>query len=97
VKSQLSEAIAKASSTITAFPAKSSAMGSGIVRLTQRRAVKLAIESDQSVTQTARDLGVNKNTLHTWLAKTIFKVGSDSACVQQTMNMSWLSGYRQSA
>ncbi len=31
-------------------------------------AVKLAIESDQPVTKTAEDLGVNKNTLHTWIS-----------------------------
>ncbi|MFT5503076.1 MAG: transposase, partial [Gammaproteobacteria bacterium] len=30
-------------------------------------AVKLAIDSDQSVAQTARDIGVNENTLHTWI------------------------------
>lgn len=35
----------------------------------KERAVKLAVESDQSVAQTARDLGVNENTLHTWLSK----------------------------
>lgn len=32
-------------------------------------AVKLAVESDQSVAQTARDLGVNPNTLYTWVTK----------------------------
>jgi transposase len=32
-------------------------------------AVKLAIESDQSAAQTARDLGVNANTLYTWINK----------------------------
>jgi len=32
-------------------------------------AVKLAVESDQSVSQTARDLGVNVNTLYTWISK----------------------------
>jgi len=32
-------------------------------------AVKLAVESDQPVTQTARELGVNVNTLHTWISK----------------------------
>jgi len=32
-------------------------------------AVKLAVESDQSVAQTARDLGVNPNTLYTWITK----------------------------
>lgn len=32
-------------------------------------AVKLAVESDQSVAKTARDLGVNANTLYTWVTK----------------------------
>ena len=32
-------------------------------------AVKLAIDSDQSIAQTARDLGINENTLHTWINK----------------------------
>jgi transposase len=32
-------------------------------------AVNLAIESDQSVAKTARDLGVNANTLYTWITK----------------------------
>jgi len=32
-------------------------------------AVKLANESDQSVAQVAKDLGINVNTLHTWIAK----------------------------
>ena len=32
-------------------------------------AVKLAVESDQSIVQTARDLGVNPNTLYTWITK----------------------------
>ena len=32
-------------------------------------AVKLAVESDQSVAKTARDLGVNANTLYTWITK----------------------------
>ena len=31
--------------------------------------MKLAVESDQSIAQTARDLGVNENTLHTWIGK----------------------------
>jgi transposase len=35
----------------------------------KERAVKLAVESDQSMAQTARDLGVNENTLHTWIGK----------------------------
>ena len=32
-------------------------------------AVKLANESDKPVTQTADELGVNPNTLHTWIGK----------------------------
>lgn len=32
-------------------------------------AVKLAVETDQPVAQTARELGVNENTLHTWIRK----------------------------
>lgn len=35
----------------------------------KERAVKLAIESDQSIAQTARDLGVNENTMHNWISK----------------------------
>ena len=35
----------------------------------KERAVKLAIESDQPIAQTARDLGVNESTMHTWLSK----------------------------
>ncbi len=31
--------------------------------------VKLAIESDKPVAQTARDIVVNENTLHTWINK----------------------------
>lgn len=32
-------------------------------------AVKLANESDQPIAATARDLGINVNTLHTWIGK----------------------------
>jgi len=32
-------------------------------------AVKLAIESDQPISKTAEELGINKNTLHTWISK----------------------------
>jgi transposase len=35
----------------------------------KERAVKLAVESDQPIAQTARDLAVNENTLHTWIGK----------------------------
>jgi transposase len=35
----------------------------------KERAVKLAVESGQPTAQTARDVGVNENTLHTWIGK----------------------------
>ena len=35
----------------------------------KEHAVKLAVESEQSIAQTARDLGLNENTLHTWIGK----------------------------
>jgi len=35
----------------------------------KERAVKLAVESDQPIAQTARDLGVKENTGHTWSGK----------------------------
>ena len=35
----------------------------------KERAVKLAVESEQAIAQTARELGVNENTLHTWIGQ----------------------------
>jgi transposase len=35
----------------------------------KERAVKLAVESEQPIAQTARDLGVNENMFHTWIGK----------------------------
>ena len=35
----------------------------------KERAVKLAVASDQPIAQTARDLGVNENTLQTWIGQ----------------------------
>ena len=35
----------------------------------KERAVKLALESEQPIAQTARDLGVNESTMHTWISK----------------------------
>ncbi len=32
-------------------------------------AIKLALESEQPIAQTARGLGINVNTLHTWIRK----------------------------
>ena len=40
--------------------------------------VKLAVGSDQPVAQTARKLGVNVNTLHTWIMKFHGKQRGDS-------------------
>jgi transposase len=33
----------------------------------KERAVKLAVESGRPIAQTARDLGINENTFHTWM------------------------------
>ncbi len=44
-------------------------------------AVKLAVESDQSVAQTARDLAVNTNTLHTWINQYHRKPASTAGAV----------------
>ncbi len=35
----------------------------------KERAVQLAVESEQPIAQTARDLGVNANTLHPWIGQ----------------------------
>ena len=35
----------------------------------RQSAVKLAVESDQPISQIAKELGVNENTLHTWISK----------------------------
>lgn len=35
----------------------------------RQSAVKLAVESDEPISQTAKELGVNENTLHTWISK----------------------------
>ncbi len=44
-------------------------MGSSYSSEFKQDAVKLAVESEQSVAQTARDLGVNPNSLYTWISK----------------------------
>jgi transposase len=44
-------------------------------------AVKLAVESGQPVTQSARELGVNVNTLHTWISKLHDKQTSEASGV----------------
>ena len=45
--------------------------------------VKLAIESDQPIAQTARELGINPNTLHTWISK-YSKPGASQSVVSRT-------------
>jgi transposase len=35
----------------------------------KERAVQLAVETDQPMAQTARDLGVHEKTWHTWIGK----------------------------
>jgi len=35
----------------------------------KQSSAKLAVESNQSIVQTAKDLGINKTTLHGWVAK----------------------------
>lgn len=35
----------------------------------KQSSAKLAAESEQTVSQTAKDLGINGNTLHTWIKK----------------------------
>jgi transposase len=47
----------------------------------KERAVKLAVESEQPIAQTARDLGINENTLHTWIGK-YHRVGYQEKQVQ---------------
>ena len=42
--------------------------------------VRLAIESKNSIAQTARELGVNSNTLYTWITKS--KTGSSTKIVK---------------
>ncbi len=44
-------------------------MSSGYSTEFRQDAAKLAVESDQPVAKTARDLGVNPNTLYTWITK----------------------------
>lgn len=43
----------------------------------KQSSAKHAVESDQPVAQTARNLGINVNTLHGWVAKYAHKTPSD--------------------
>lgn len=49
----------------------------------KQSAVKLAIEGDKTAAQTARDLGVNENTLHTWINKYHRKPAQENTVVGQ--------------
>ena len=44
----------------------------------KRSSAQLAAESDQSISQTAKDLGINVNTLHGWVNKYIPKSTNQS-------------------
>ncbi|WP_260295999.1 transposase [Sedimenticola hydrogenitrophicus] len=46
-------------------------------------AVKLAVESDQPVTKIAEELGVNANTLHTWISKYHRPQKQKAGCVEE--------------
>ena len=48
-------------------------------------AVKLATESEQPVAQTAKELGVNPNTLYTWIGK--YSQPKEQATVQQNQHL----------
>ena len=49
-------------------------------------AVKLAVESDQPVSTTTKDLGVNAKTLHGWIGKFHQSKSSDKASTKQEHN-----------
>lgn len=49
----------------------------------KQAAVKLAVEGEKSVAQTARDLGINENTLHTWISKYHRKPVTASTVIDQ--------------
>ena len=49
-------------------------------------AVKLAVESDQPVSTTAKELGVNVNTLHTWIGKLHRPKGANKTSGKQEHN-----------
>ena len=45
----------------------------------RQSAVQLAVESDQPISLIAKELGVNENTLHTWISKYHKPVAADAA------------------
>jgi transposase len=48
----------------------------------RQSAVKLAVESDQPISQIAKELGVNENTLHTWISKYHKPATADAAAAE---------------
>ena len=50
-------------------------------------AVKLAAESDKPVAQTARDLGINENTLQPWIGKYTRPLRLTNLCVPTIIYM----------
>lgn len=47
-------------------------------------AVKLAIESTKPIAQTARELGINENTIHTWIRQ--YSKAKDTTSSMREMN-----------
>jgi transposase len=45
----------------------------------KQSSAKLALESEQSISETARNLGINPNTLHGWIKK-IWRASAKTHC-----------------
>jgi len=60
----------------------------------RKSSVKLAIDSDLPIAQTARDLGINPNTLHTWIKQHETEFSVKSTClfisVSRSAYYAWL-------
>jgi transposase len=48
----------------------------------KQSSAKLAAESDQPIAQTARDLGINENTLHGWIRKYASRLTSSKEIIE---------------
>ena len=51
-------------------------------------AVKLALSTDQSYADLARDLGVKYNTLHNWIYKSMNETKNTTKCLKQSQEIS---------
>lgn len=49
-------------------------------------AIKLALESDQPVSHTAKDLGISSSTLHTWVSQYTQSSGEGSSKVDEHLH-----------